>query len=116
MGVAIGDCVLDLYQCSLQKLLPEICQAPVLNDLLGESPSVWAELRLSISRLLREGSPVRQDLLVAAGDVEMALPVHVGDYTDFYSSIHHATRVGKLFRPENPLLPNYRYVPIAYHG
>ncbi len=49
-------------------------------------------------------------------DAEMQLPVHIGDYTDFYASIHHATRVGKLFRPDNPLLPNYKYVPIGYHG
>jgi fumarylacetoacetase len=49
-------------------------------------------------------------------EAEMQLPAHIGDYTDFYASIHHATRVGKLFRPENPLLPNYKYVPIGYHG
>ena len=49
-------------------------------------------------------------------DVSMQLPATIGDYTDFYASIHHATRVGKLFCPDNPLLPNYKYVPIGYHG
>src|SRR5579862_1559842 len=55
-------------------------------------------------------------MLVPMRDAEMLLPVHIGDYTDFYASIHHASRVGKLFRPDNPLLPNYKYVPIGYHG
>ena len=55
-------------------------------------------------------------LLVPMRDAEMQLPAQIGDYTDFYASIHHATRVGKLFRPDNPLLPNYKYVPIGYHG
>ncbi len=55
-------------------------------------------------------------MLILSADVEMLLPAHIGDYTDFYASIHHATRVGKLFRPDNPLLPNYKYVPIGYHG
>jgi fumarylacetoacetase len=57
-----------------------------------------------------------EGLLVAQSDAKMQLPVQIGDYTDFYASIHHATRVGKLFRPDNPLLPNYKYVPIGYHG
>ena len=55
-------------------------------------------------------------LLISMNDVAMQLPARIGDYTDFYASIHHATRVGKLFRPDNPLLPNYKYVPIGYHG
>ena len=55
-------------------------------------------------------------LLFPLREVEMQMPAQIGDYTDFYASIHHATRVGKLFRPDNPLLPNYKYVPIGYHG
>ena len=57
-----------------------------------------------------------QSILIPMREAEMQLPAHIGDYTDFYASIHHATRVGKLFRPDNPLLPNYKYVPIGYHG
>jgi len=72
-----------------------------------------------LSRGLRAGAPQEQrwrDTLVAQSDAEFRLPAQVGDYTDFYTSIHHATNVGRLFRPDNPLLPNYRWVPIGYHG
>jgi fumarylacetoacetase len=75
--------------------------------------------RLALSRALRQGSPLTDRLracLVAASDVEHALPASIGDYTDFYTSIYHAASVGKLFRPDNPLLPNYKWVPIGYHG
>jgi fumarylacetoacetase len=79
----------------------------------------WSALRLALSRGLREGAAERQrwqQALVAQADTEMRVPAEVGDYTDFYTSIHHATNVGRLFRPDNPLLPNYRWVPIGYHG
>jgi fumarylacetoacetase len=69
--------------------------------------------------LLREDAKqqaITAQCLVDMEDVEYALPAHIGDYTDFYTSIHHATNVGKLFRPDNPLLPNYRWIPIGYHG
>ena len=83
-------------------------------------PQVWSPLRRQLTELLVRPAPNRQvtvkPLLIPMRDVEMQLPAQIGDYTDFYASIHHATRVGKLFRPDNPLLPNYKYVPIGYHG
>ncbi|MBP6707122.1 MAG: fumarylacetoacetase, partial [Achromobacter sp.] len=76
-------------------------------------------LRLALSRALREGAALRatiEPLLVGQADAEYATPSRIGDYTDFYISLHHATAVGKQFRPDNPLLPNYKWVPIGYHG
>jgi fumarylacetoacetase len=80
-------------------------------------------LREALSDLLREGSstakkaqPLRGDFLVPRSQSTLYLPVAIGDYTDFYASIYHATNVGRMFRPDNPLLPNYKYVPIGYHG
>jgi fumarylacetoacetase len=81
--------------------------------------SAWSSFRLALSRLLREDAKqqaITAQCLLDIEDVEYALPAHIGDYTDFYTSIHHATNVGKLFRPDNPLLPNYRWIPIGYHG
>lgn len=125
-GVAIGDQVLDLAALSQQAILDGEAQRAVLaasantlNDLMSLGHPAWHALRLALSRLLREGAPqqrMTQQCLVAMAGVEYALPAHIGDYTDFYTSIHHATNVGKLFRPDNPLLPNYRWVPIGYHG
>ena len=69
-----------------------------------------------MSALLAEGARARPELLHRAADCILYMPAHVGDYTDFYVGIHHATNVGKLFRPDNPLLPNYKWVPIGYHG
>jgi fumarylacetoacetase len=82
-------------------------------------PLAWSALRLTLSRALREGSAARTTLepcLVAQAEAEYTLPARIGDYTDFYTGIHHATTVGKLFRPDNPLMPNYKWVPIGYHG
>jgi fumarylacetoacetase len=82
----------------------------------------WSALRRRIASLLdaeHTAGELRSRVaasLVPMRDATMLLPAHIGDYTDFYASIHHATRVGRLFRPENPLLPNYKYVPIGYHG
>jgi fumarylacetoacetase len=79
----------------------------------------WSSLRHRLSELLSEGSREADHVrpaLIPIADVEMSLPAQIGDYTDFYASIFHATNVGSMFRPENPLLPNYKYVPIAYHG
>ena len=98
------------------------CRAASLNALMGLEPRLRATLRHRLSHLLRaEGGFVtaRADsaqVLVAQGDVEMLLPARVGDYTDFYASVYHATNVGKMLRPDNPLLPNYKWVPIGYHG
>ncbi|MGH8800741.1 MAG: fumarylacetoacetase, partial [Casimicrobiaceae bacterium] len=92
---------------------------PHLNALMAMGPTALSALRLALSRALRRESPLEGRLrgcLVSRARAEYALPAEIGDYTDFYTSIHHATRVGELFRPDNPLLPNYKWVPIGYHG
>ena len=79
----------------------------------------WSALRLSLSQALRVGSSQQAALsscLVPMTAAEFDVPARIGDYTDFYTSVHHATNVGRLFRPDNPLLPNYKWVPIGYHG
>ena len=128
IGIAIGDRVLDLRACSdgglCSGLEPEIvaaCQSPSLNQLMALGPQAWSALRRRVTSLLdteaaHPARPHLEPLLIPMSEVEMLLPAHIGDYTDFYASVHHATRVGKLFRPDNPLLPNYKYVPIGYHG
>ena len=125
-GVAIGEQVLDLARLAELKLfdsevneLLQLCSGSSLNAFMGRGNKAWSALRLALSRALREGSdmqPQLQGCLVAQALVEFTMPCRIGDYTDFYSSISHATNVGKLFRPENPLLPNYRWLPIGYHG
>ena len=128
IGVAIGDQVLGLHACAQNGLfigLPEpllaACRADRLNPLMAFGPASWSALRRCLTALLIESAANEtrscvESLLIPIHEVEMQLPARIGDYTDFYASIHHATRVGKLFRPENPLLPNYKYLPIAYHG
>jgi fumarylacetoacetase len=128
IGVAIGDRILDLRGCATQGLLAgmtseilEACCAGRLNPLMALGNEAWGALRREITALLDEtiDGVARGDvepLLVPMREVEMQLPAAIGDYTDFYASIHHATRVGRRFRPDNPLLPNYKYVPIGYHG
>ncbi|TXT34460.1 MAG: fumarylacetoacetase [Comamonadaceae bacterium] len=112
LGVAIGDQVLDLRFASVV----DVSDMAQLMQLDGSSRH---QLRWRISQGLRHGSVQQarfQAALLPAAEVEMGLPCEIGDYTDFYTSIHHATTVGKLFRPDNPLLPNYKWVPIGYHG
>jgi fumarylacetoacetase len=125
-GVAIGDQVLDLSATistgvfSGEALVAvQTCANDSLNALMALGQSHWSKLRLALFRALKEGSPARSALagcLVPQAQIEMSMPARVGDYTDFYTSIYHATNVGKLFRPDNPLLPNYKWVPIGYHG
>ncbi|HIK17863.1 MAG TPA: fumarylacetoacetase [Leptolyngbyaceae cyanobacterium M33_DOE_097] len=125
IGVAIGDQILDLAACytlGLLKSLPEpvqvACAASSLNALMAMGRAASLPLRHHLSQLLQVGQDpvtVRQ-ALVPMSKARLLLPAQIGDYTDFYASIFHATNVGKLFRPDNPLLPNYKYVPIAYHG
>ena len=125
-GVAIGDQVLDLAALSSKNVLNGDAQQALvaasgstLNDFMALGHPAWSSLRLALSRLLREDAKqqaITARCLLDMEDVEYALPAHIGDYTDFYTSIHHATNVGKLFRPDNPLLPNYRWIPIGYHG
>lgn len=129
IGVAIGDRILNLHSCAEQDLLHELneaivsaCSANLLNPLMALGPMAWADLRRSLTALLSadqadsETKARVERFLIPMRDAVMRLPVAIGDYTDFYASIHHATRVGQLFRPANPLLPNYKYVPIGYHG
>ncbi|MCK8785284.1 fumarylacetoacetase [Roseomonas sp. NAR14] len=123
-GVAIGDRILDL-PAAAALLIGEAAQAaaaagaPTLNALFALGAGPRRALRAQLSELLAEGSPARarvEPLLHAAADCALHLPARIGDYTDFYVGIHHATNIGKVFRPDNPLLPNYKYVPIGYHG
>ncbi len=112
IGVAIGDQILDLKSTGL-------IDTDDMNALMAASPQERRALRAAISAGLAEGSATQtewQATLMAASAAEMAVPCRIGDYTDFYVGIHHATTVGKLFRPDNPLLPNYKWVPIGYHG
>ena len=122
VGVAIGDQILDVAaaassQEGLAGEAARACAAPQLNPLMSLGPQAWSALRLALSRGLRvesDGS-FRQHLTPMA-QAEMLLPVAVGDFTDFFASIFHATNAGRMFRPDNPLMPNYKYVPVAYHS
>ena len=125
-GVAIGEDILDLgalaaahpFEGAASEALAAAAQ-PTLNALMRAGAPAAAALRAALSQALRTGSPHAarlRALLVPQAAAEYALAAEVGDYTDFYASIHHATAVGRLFRPDNPLLPNYKWVPIAYHG
>lgn len=112
IGVAIGDDVLDLRQVGL-------IATDDMNALMAETPPARADLRRRLSEGLRTASRQQSDwqaALMPRAACELALPCRIGDYTDFYTGIHHATAVGKLFRPDHPLLPNYKWVPIGYHG
>ena len=120
IGVAIGDFILDLTAAEdfLYEEWRDELAHPMLNAWLSRGPEAHRELRLRLSELLSD-ERYRGDLemcLVSQSEAVMHLPCIVGDYTDFYVGIHHATNVGKQFRPDNPLLPNYKYVPIGYHG
>jgi fumarylacetoacetase len=125
-GVAIGDQVIDLAALARAGVLEGLAQQAVqaasadkLNALMAMGSSAWQALRLALSRALRTGAAQQaavQPCLVPQSEVEYDVPARIGDYTDFYTSVHHATNVGRLFRPDNPLLPNYKWVPIGYHG
>lgn len=126
IGVAIGDFVLSLGLCAqagyLDGLAPgilESAQQPSLNRLMALPAPDRQALRKQITVLLAAGQRQREGigiLLTPIQDAVMRVPVEIGDYTDFYASVFHATNVGRRFRPGNPLLPNYKYVPIGYHG
>ena len=129
VGVAIGDLILDVGACARAGLFsaprrrpPQACDAPALNALMARGGRDWTALRHAI-HVLDADAPATDRIqdapapcLVPQADVEMLLPATIGDYTDFYASVHHATNVGSMMRPDNPLLPNYKYVPIGYHG
>jgi fumarylacetoacetase len=122
IGVAIGDMILDLREISRAGLLDDHWKLALglstLNAWFTHGPADARELRKKLSNLLSD-ERFRASVephLVRAANATMHLPCHIGDYTDFYVGIHHATNVGRQFRPDNPLLPNYKYVPIGYHG
>jgi len=110
-GVAIGDQILDLAAVGLKT-------GPNLNKLAAAGRKTWRELRNVLSRALSEPKQAKRfaKYLVPMKKAELFLPVAIGDYTDFYTGIHHAQAIGRMFRPDNPLLPNYKWVPIGYHG
>ena len=109
-GIAIGHAVLDLPAAGL------LAPMPTLNTFLAEGAGARRDLRLAAWRLLERSAPARPDLLHPLAECVLHLPCAVGDYTDFYAGIHHATNAGRMFRPDQPLMPNYKHVPIAYHG
>jgi len=122
-GIAIGDHILDLRALHEAGLLDDEAQAAchacigqTLNSFLALGTRSRRALREAVGALLAEGAEERPELLYGAADCMLYIPAYVGDYTDFYVGIHHATNIGKLFRPDNPLLPNYKWVPIGYHG
>lgn len=124
-GIAIGESILDLRALAASGLLAgEALEAaiaatgPTLNPLLALGAPARRALRARVSVLLSDPAhePAVQPLLCEAASCAMHLPATIGDYTDFYVGIHHATNIGRLFRPDNPLLPNYKHVPIGYHG
>ena len=130
VGVAIGDRIVDVAACARESLLAphaaeaaNRCTEPDLAPLMALGRDAARALRVALVELLREGSSahrrdpsIAERILVPIAGAELRLPASIGDYTDFYASIHHATNVGSMFRPDNPLLPNYKYVPIGYHG
>ncbi len=125
IGVAIGDQILDLaaargavpWPADLADALA-VLAAGDLNAFMAMGAGPRRALRAALSRALATGGPqaALASCLVPQADAELAVPCRIGDYTDFYIGIHHATAVGRLFRPDNPLLPNYKWVPIGYHG
>lgn len=127
-GVAIGDSILDIGVCVREGLVAgtsaaHACTEASLNRLMSLGTTDVSALRAEVSELLAEGGALstkareaRDRILVPMSAATMLLPAEIGDYTDFYASVHHATNVGSMFRPDNPLLPNYKHIPIGYHG
>jgi fumarylacetoacetase len=122
-GIAIGEHILDLRALHAAEFLSPEAQAaclvaagPTLNSFLGLGLEPSTALRRAVSRFLCAESSPRPEMLHLASDCTLHAPCTVGDFTDFYAGLHHARSVGELFRPDNPLLPNYKWVPIAYHG
>ncbi|MGC2130827.1 MAG: fumarylacetoacetase [Candidatus Aquilonibacter sp.] len=130
LGIAIGTRILDIHALGEAGLVDDVCDrqlvmAQNLNPLLAAGPAVWKKLRLHLAALLRGDdrgdAALRQRnseaFFVDQAQAAMVVPMEIGDYVDFYSSLEHATNLGKLLRPNSePLLPNWRHMPIAYHG
>lgn len=125
-GVAIGDQILDLAAAATAGVFSAQAASAVqagaqekLNALMALGQPAWSALRLALSRALRTGAAEEAQLtacLVPQAEAEYAVPARIGDYTDFYTSVYHATNIGRQFRPDNPLLPNFKWIPIGYHG
>src|SRR3954468_24829029 len=130
VGVPIGGQMVDVGESLGANLwsgaardVARFCDRPSMKELMQAPREALTEFRARMSELLA-GTPADESAitplppgaLVPMAEAEMRHPVEIGNYTDFYASIYHATNVGKLFRPDNPLLPNYKYVPIGYHG
>jgi len=125
IGLAIGDQILDLAGAAdaglfggLAETVLRACRAENLNSLAEAGSDAVRQVRARAADLLGDSGQRRkiEPFLVPQKDARMQVPFAIGDYTDFYASIHHATNVGRLFRPDTPLLPNYKWVPIGYHG
>jgi len=126
MGIAIGDQIFDLRRCAEVNLLEglsahtvKVCRDGLwMRELVLRKPTAASELRDRVGEILGDASrrSAAEQCLLRQSSVRIILPHDIGDYTDFYASIHHATNVGRLFRPDNPLLQNYKWVPIGYHG
>ncbi|MFL6248364.1 MAG: fumarylacetoacetase [Thermoanaerobaculia bacterium] len=115
IGVAFEDHILDVHTCVRAGLIDEpSLLAPRLNEFMSRGRAIARDVRARITELLTRGTA--DEHLVPMAGARMLLPMTVGDYTDFYASVHHATNVGSMFRPDNPLLPNYKWLPIGYHG
>lgn len=128
-GVAIGDQVIDLAAIARAGAVSgaaavkavNACAGDALNDFLTMGPAAWRALRHALFDLLKTGSSgpgvnALRASLVPQAEVEHRVPTRIGDYTDFYTSIHHARNVGRVIRPDDPLTPNFQWIPIAYHG
>jgi fumarylacetoacetase len=118
IGARVGDSVLDLARASALGLVPgaDVLAAPTLNAFMAAGRPVWEAVRAALVALVADPAP-DPSLLVPLADVSLRLPVEIADYVDFYSSEHHATNVGELFRPGSPpLTPNWKHLPIGYHG
>ncbi|MFT4102043.1 MAG: fumarylacetoacetase [Burkholderiaceae bacterium] len=125
-GVAIGDQILDVGALHaagafsrfgpVAEQAAALASAGELNGLMAAGPVAWTAIRAALSALLREGQPALPDALLPQAQAEYRVPARVGDFTDFYTSIHHATNIGRQFRPDAPLMPNFKWLPVAYHG
>jgi fumarylacetoacetase len=127
VGVAIGDFILDLNALQEEGLLSHVPKGvfaqPCLNDFVAQGRKTWLQTREQLQDLLSDTNPRLRDkkewrerALIPAPTCRLHLPMRIGQFVDFYSSIYHATNVGRMFRPENPLFPNYRHIPVAYNG
>jgi len=130
LGVAIGDRIFDVYAALKEDLFDGVAERASdlhmlssLNLLMSLDKKQWSELRGRISELLKDDNTEIQGkqglidkILAPISECGLLLPARIGDYTDFYASVYHATNIGKMFRPDQPLMPNYKWVPIGYHG